>query len=328
MIKKISLLIILIFVVLIATYHNVIIRTYKDYQSLKLSKSRAEIYRLKGNTDFKDITEQLSLDESIPVELKAPLISGDRKIVIFKYLSDGHEVAGYFSYLTNQKQSPILIFLRGGNKFFGLMRPNNRFSFLKGYNVVGTLYRGNIYKGKDEFGGEDVHDVENLLKFIPRLEDFSNVKLQAPFTMMGVSRGALEMFLSLQQSKYVQQLVNKAISVSGNVDLQVTMQQRPDMKYLFKQFFKNSPHTTFEDWVKSRNPVNNLTNIPKTLKVLIVYGTADDRVSLQEQLNLKQALAKENIHSRFVTINGADHGFENHFNEFEKTALQFMDELH
>ncbi|HHR1366121.1 TPA: hypothetical protein ACS3GD_001658 [Legionella pneumophila] len=98
--------------------------------------------------------------------------------------------------------------------------------------------------------------------------------------MMGVSRGALEMFLSLQQSKYVQQIVNKAISVSGNVDLQVTMQQRPDMKYLFKQFFKNSAHATFEEWVKKRNPINNLTNIPKTLAVLIVYGTADDRVSL------------------------------------------------
>ncbi|HHR1366120.1 TPA: hypothetical protein ACS3GD_001657 [Legionella pneumophila] len=148
MIKKISLLIMLIFFALIAAYHNIITRTYRDYQSLKLSKSRAEIYRLKGNTNFKDITKQLSLDESIPTELKAPLISGERKIVIFKYLSDGQEVAGYFSYLTNQKQNPTLIFLRGGNKFFGLMRPNNRFSFLKGYNVIGTLYRGNIYKGE------------------------------------------------------------------------------------------------------------------------------------------------------------------------------------
>ncbi|MGC3900877.1 alpha/beta hydrolase family protein [Legionella pneumophila] len=246
--------------------------------------------------------------------------------MIFKYLSDGQEVAGYFSYLTNQKQNPTLIFLRGGNKFFGLMRPNNRFSFLKGYNVVGTLYRGNIYKGEDELGGEDVHDVENLLKFIPRLENFSNVKLQVPFTMMGVSRGALEMFLSLQQSKYVQQVVNKAISVSGNIDIRVTMQQRPDMKYLFKQFFKNSTHATFEDWIKKRNPINNLTNIPNTLKVLMVYGTADDRVSLQEQLNLKQALEKENIYAKFVTIDGADHGFENHFDELEKIVLQFMDD--
>ena len=53
MIKKISLLITLIFFALIATYHNMIIRTYRDYQSLKLSKSRAEIYRLKGKKNFK-----------------------------------------------------------------------------------------------------------------------------------------------------------------------------------------------------------------------------------------------------------------------------------
>ncbi|HCX3504810.1 TPA: prolyl oligopeptidase family serine peptidase [Legionella pneumophila] len=324
MIKKLSLVTILFLFALIVIYHNGIIRLYRDYQSIKLSKNRAEIYRLKGKTNFKDITEQLILDNSVPTELKKPLIDGDRKIIVFKYRSDGNNVAGYLSYLTNQKQNPTVLFLRGGNKFFGLMRPNNRFSFLKGCNIVGTLYRGNIYNGQDEFGGEDVNDVENLIKFLPQLEQYSNIKLQAPYTMMGVSRGALEMFLSLQRSKYVQQVANKAISVSGNVDLQVTMEQRPDMKFLFKSFFKNSTNTSFEDWVSIRNPVQNLTAIPKSLEVLLVYGLSDERVSFQEQLNLKQALEKEHIHTKLVTIPEADHGFENHFNELENEVLKFI----
>ncbi|MBA2649587.1 MAG: prolyl oligopeptidase family serine peptidase [Legionella sp.] len=325
MIKKISLLILIVLITVLAINRNIFIRLYQDYQSLKLSKNRAEIYRLEGKTNIKDITEQLISDKNTPSELKESLIKGERKIVVFKYLSDNNKVAGYLSYLTNHKQNPTLIFLRGGNKFFGIMRPNNRFSFLKRFNIVGTLYRGNIYGGKDEFGGDDVNDVENLIKFLPQLEQYSKIKLQPPFSMMGVSRGAMEMFLSLNRSEYVQKVINKAISVSGNLDLHVSMQHRPDMEYLFKRFFKDSPDKDFADWIHARNPINNLTNIPKALQVLLVYGLADNRVSLQEQLNFKQALEKENIDYRLVTFAGVDHGFDNDYNTLEKEVLKFLE---
>ena len=83
-----------------------------------------------------------------------------------------------------------MIFLRGGNGYYGIARPNNRFSFLDGYNVVGTLYRGNIYGGVDEWGGADIQDVENLTQFFPRLASFVHKEIRPPYSMLGVSRGA------------------------------------------------------------------------------------------------------------------------------------------
>jgi len=189
-----------------------------------------------------------------------------------------------------------MIFLRGGNSSFGIMRPNNRFSFLSNYNVVGTLYRGNIYGGKDELGGEDVQDVENLIKFFPELENFAHIRMQAPYAMMGVSRGAMEMFASLSRSSYVKSKVNWAISVSGNIDLNVSMKNRPEMKYLFKTQFEKSNAKTLSEWIKLRNPVDNVSNLSKSLRVLLIYGLADNRVSLEEQLSFKKALDASGFH--------------------------------
>jgi len=295
----------------------------KKLDILNKPKERAKYYTLKNTTNALDITQKLIKDNSIPPELKDQLITGERRILIFKYISDSQPIAGYLSYLTHGKH-PTMIFLRGGSKYFGIMRPNNKFSFINGYNVVGTLYRGNIYGGKDEFGGEDINDVENLIKYIPQLEKIANITLQPPFNMMGISRGALEMFISLSHSNYVRSVVTNVISVSGNLDLQVTMNKRPEMKYLFKGFFKENEESNFDDWIKARNPVDNVKNIPKSLKILLVYGLSDERVSIEEQLNFKQALDKENIFSKLITIPGADHEFDAKFNEMEKTVLEFL----
>ncbi len=120
---------------------------------------------------------------------------------------------------------------------------------------MGTLYRGNIYGGDDQFGGNDIEDVENLIKFFPQLENFTKLKLQSPFTMMGISRGAMQMFISLSRSNYVKQRINKAISVSGNVDLNISMNKRFEMRYLFKKECKKSHIQDIHEWINIRDPV-------------------------------------------------------------------------
>lgn len=303
-------------------YLDTIKRLYQGYQGYKISKDRAKYYQLEGS-EIQDITEKLIADPTIPVHLKKPLIEGKRRIVIFRYLSGSDYVAGYFSYLTNGDY-PLMIFLRGGNGHFGIARPNNRFSFLDGYNVVGTLYRGNIYGGVDGWGGEDIQDVENLIKFFPQLENFIKTSFKVPYTIMGVSRGAMEMFIALSRSEYIRSRVSHAISVSGNIDLKVSMNKRPEMKYLFRKKFKESKDDNFEDWLQLRNPVNNTALLPKSLKVLLVYGLDDNRVSLEEQLNLKKALDAEQIETALVTIPDAQHGLDGHFEELEKIIKRFI----
>ncbi len=217
-----------------------------------------------------------------------------------------------------------MIFLRGGNGFFGIARPNNRFSLLDGYNIVGTLYRGNIYGGVDEWGGEDIQDVENLIYFFPKLESYTNIKMEPPYGMIGVSRGAMEMFIALSRSEYVKNRISHAISISGNIDLNVSMSKRPEMKYLFRKKFKESTNDNFESWLQLRNPVSNAHSLPKPLKVLLVYGLEDNRVFFEEQQNFKSALDTEKIDVEVVTIPGAQHGLDGHFEELENIIKKFM----
>ena len=184
--KKIIVAVFIVFLTSGLFYRNTIFRLYQGFEDTQKSKERAKYYLMQDSSQIQDITQKIISDKAIPNDLKQPLIGGERRIVIFKYPSGSEYIAGYLSYLTNGAH-PVMIFLRGGNGFFGIMRPNNRFSFLTGYNVVGTLYRGNIYGGTDEFGGEDIQDVENLLKFFPELERFSHIKMQSPYAMMGAA---------------------------------------------------------------------------------------------------------------------------------------------
>lgn len=303
-------------------YKKTLIRLYEGYQLTQQSKERAKYYYLADNEYTQDITQKIISDKSVPLDLKKPLTDGERRIIVFKYPSDSYFVAGYYSYLT-KGYHPTMIFLRGGNGFFGIMRPNNKYSFLKNFNVVGTLYRGNIYGGSDQFGGDDVNDIENLFKFFPKLEVFTQTKIQPPFTMMGVSRGSMEMFNALSRSTYVRDKVNKAISVSGNLNLDVSMQKRPEMKYLFQSVSQKSEEKNLNRWLESRNPINKVKELSSSLRVLLLYGLADNRVDIKEQTTFKEELDKHSIDSKLVLIPEGDHGLSNKFEELESHVIKF-----
>ncbi|CAN5268638.1 hypothetical protein BH10PSE19_BH10PSE19_00860 [soil metagenome] len=323
MFKKIIVVLFLILLTCGFIYSDTLIRLYKGTEDYYKSKQRAKYYELQTNLQLQDITQKLIIDKSIPGDLKKPLINGERRIIIFKYPSGSEYVAGYLSYLPKGNH-PTVIFLRGGNGYYGIMRPNNRFSFLKGYNVVATLYRGNVYGGKDEYGGADIQDVGNLIKFFPTLEKSAHIELKAPFAMLGISRGAMEMFTALSQLKYVKEKINYAISASGSLDLNISMKNRPEMYYLYKNKFKQSEIKSFAQWIKNRNPVDNVGELSKSLKVLLIYGLDDHLVALEEQINFKKGLESKGISVQLITIPGATHGLEDHYDDFEKHVFNFI----
>lgn len=323
MLKRTILIIFLIFLGVAVCNYKTTIRLYEGFQLNQLFKDTPKYYILKNNVQIQDITQKVILDKSVPYDLKKSLISAKRRIVIFKYLSGSNYVAGYYNYIAHGDH-PTIIFLRGGNGFFGIMRPNNKFSFIHGVNVVGTLYRGNIYGGKDDFGGKDIKDIEALLQYFPELERFTHTKFSTPYGMMGVSRGAMEMFDVLSRSDYVQNRVDHAISVSGNLDLRTSMSQRPEMRYLFETQYKNSAAKSFEEWLRLRNPIDNAQHLSKSLKVLLLYGLSDNRVSLEEQQNFKQALEGNGIFSELITIPDGNHGLTNNFQILENEVVKFM----
>lgn len=322
--KKILAGVLIVLLGFIGWQHQAIIRLYQGTMGYITNRNHTAIYQLTNNKSIQDISEQLSKDLSIPIELRQPLLEKKRRIFIFKYLSDGHEVAGYLSLITTGEH-PLVLFLRGGNGNFGILRPNNTFSFLDGYNTIGTLYRGNIYKGVDEFGGDDINDVENLIRFIPQLELYSVSHLKPPFAMIGVSRGAMQMFVSLSRSALVKTSVNKAISLSGNVDLKTTVALRPEMKHMFEgKFQEQKKFNNFDEWLNARNPVSLVNQLKPSLEVLLLYGLNDNRVDIKEQSHLYNVLQANNIKTKFIKIPGAGHDMEGSIAKVKKIMVKFL----
>ncbi len=60
--------------------------------------------------------------------------------------------------------------------------------------------------------------------------------------------------------------------------------------------------------------------------LLIIYGLSDQRVSMEEQKSLKLALDRAGITYSFVSVSGANHGFDNHFEKLQKIISDFMNE--
>lgn len=297
-----------------------IIAGYRDYFS---NSDRIDYYKLNENNNIEDITHKLTADATISESLKAPLLAENRKIVIFKYKSGKYFVARYLSYIPD-KNFKTALFLRGGNGFFGILRPNNPYSFLSNLNVIGTLYRGNLYGGDDEMGGSDVADVEALIDFIPSLESFIGQKISLPTITVGVSRGSMEMFVALSQYPRIRSLITHAISISGANDLFVEIEKRIELNMLYKKKYWQFGTGTFDDWLMRRNPVSIVDRLSSNLKVLILYGDDDNLSFMEEQKNLEQALNSQQIETKLVIIPKGNHGLLNQFKRVEKEIADFI----
>ena len=90
------------------------------------------------------------------------------------YLSDGLRIKGYVLTPAEAGKHPCIIFNRGGNPTLdsltreSMIRGRMARLASAGYFIAASHYRqGGGSEGKDEYGGNDVHDVLNL---IPLLE--------------------------------------------------------------------------------------------------------------------------------------------------------------
>lgn len=141
----------------------------------------------------------------------------DAKAYLYKltYLSDGFTVLGYFAapkdYLDRAAPYPVLIYNRGGHSDFGAVPARLPASIAVEFQaiVVASQYRETHEgTGKDEFGGDDVHDVIKLLDFLDRCAFADHNRM----VMMGESRGSIMSFEILRMDDRV-----KAAVVTGSV---------------------------------------------------------------------------------------------------------------
>ncbi|NET33106.1 MAG: S9 family peptidase [Cyanothece sp. SIO1E1] len=228
------------------------------------------------------------------------------------YLSDGLKVTAYLAEPKAEGQYPCIIANRGGNRDFGQWNPISVGFFLGkmaswGYVVVASQYRGNDGgEGVEQFGGDDVNDVINLLPLLVQIPaaDTSRIGLE------GGSRGGMMAYQTLRESCRF-----KAAAVLAGVTNSFTsIADRPEMeKYVYAELVPDYPNNK-EQELQKRSAVFWADEICKTTPLLIMHGSADWRVSALQSMELVQKLYAYRHPVRFILFEGADHGIR----EFRK----------
>ncbi len=268
----------------------------------------AQFYTLEEGEEIKEITQTILESADTKARIKKRIKASGRRFFLFKYPSDGFQVKGYLSFVPHPSGNPLLIFLRGGNREFGLNNPATDITCVRNYTVIATAYRGGVSEGTDQFGGDEVNDVHNLMEYFPILAQKMELQFQPKKTfILGGSRGGMEMFLALGRSPSLQHQVTKAASLSGLLDMRECMLYRADVRKMFIEDFGLIPEENEEDWIALRDPMNVVPKLRKDLPLLIIHGTDDLRVSRNEGYNMVEKLQENGHCVDYLEVPGGDH---------------------
>ena len=285
-----------------------------DREIAENSEKIKEFYELGKDEEWREITDKVLASSDTSEESKKSIRTFHRRIFVFKYPSDNLWIKGFISFTPNPNYHPLLLLYRWGNENFALMNPGIIFATYKDYTVISSTLRGGVSEGKDEFGGEDVNDIKNLIDFIPQLAQKLGIQLNPSCVfMLGPSRGGLEMFLTLSRFPELQKRVNKVVALSAILDLHQLINDRPkDMKRMFENQFGLSGGVNGNNWIAKRNPLNTVSFIRQSLPILVIQGTADNRINLAEGRHMVNALKQNKNQVHYWEIPQGNHALTNH----------------
>ena len=107
------------------------------------------------------------------------------------------------------------------------------------------------------------------------------------------------------------------------------MKKREEVKYLFyKKFKSQAKFKNFNEWLKYRNPVDLVKKLRLSIRILVLHGKNDDRVSDQEESRFIQAAKKQKLSIWFVEIAGTGHSMDGKIPELWKHITRFLMNSH
>ena len=227
-----------------------------------------------------------------------------------RYESDGLAIQGWMvgpKDVPPGKRLPVLIYNRGGNGGFGATYFPQAMTFLFPYAQDGFLVLASQYRGVDDdpevaavdqFGGDDVHDVERLLNLVDRLPqaDPDNI------FMLGVSRGVMMSYLVARNTDRIRALA----AINGDADLEASLQFRPEMEELYK--LRMPDYATHKhELLAQRSVLRWAEELPRGMPILMLHGSRDERVDPSNGPRLKQRLDALGHPNKLVMYEGDDH---------------------
>lgn len=225
------------------------------------------------------------------------------------YQVDGLRVTGCLAQPSTPGPHPCLIWNRGGNREFGAWSDRSAAVVLAraaswGYLIVATQYRGNAGgEGREEFGGADLADV---LALIPLLEALPTADASR-LGIYGQSRGGMMTYLALAATD---RFAAAAVD-AGMADLADSTHRRSDIERLAPELIP--------DWaadrtgaIARRSAVNWPEKLATRTPILLLHGTADDRVDVSHARRMAAALAQLGRPHQLVEFEGGDHALSAH----------------
>ncbi|MDP5150667.1 alpha/beta hydrolase family protein [Rheinheimera baltica] len=244
---------------------------------------------------------------------------------VFAYESDGVLVEGVMVRPKNtaaDAKLPVVIYNRGGNAkggtlVYGAIQHNVMPLAELGYIVIASQYRGakafpTLVTGDmqlDQFGGNDVNDIKNLLPIINGMPEADSERI----AMKGFSRGGMMSYLAARDMPKLKALIVEA----GVADLEASLVVRPAMENIFTRFIPNYA-TEKSAQLQARSVLQWLDKLPPKLPILLLHGDKDERVEVAQSQNLAKALAENDHPHKLVVYPGANHGM--HPNRAEADA--------
>ncbi|MFC1893299.1 prolyl oligopeptidase family serine peptidase [Chloroflexota bacterium] len=231
------------------------------------------------------------------------------EILDITYMSDGLRIKGYMALPKAPGKYPAVIWNRGGNREFSLLKPEALKIYAQnGFVAIGSQYRGNGGgEGNEEFGGDDVNDVINL---IPTLKSLSIVDADR-IGMVGYSRGGMMTYLALkEQTLGGTNDIKVACTVGGAADLFMAADERVEMlRGVLVPLIGGSPSKVPQEYeARSATYWADKINVP----LLIQHGEADENVSVEQSRKLAQELDKYGKVYKLITYPNGDHPLSTH----------------
>jgi dipeptidyl aminopeptidase/acylaminoacyl peptidase len=205
------------------------------------------------------------------------------KLSIITYLSDGLKVKGLLAEPKGEALLDGFLYLRGGIKNVGKVRPARIAQFAsEGFIVFAPFYRGNQGgEGNEDFAGDDREDAFAAFRL---LTSHSRVKRVHIF---GFSRGGVMALLTAIQFPEAASLV----TWGGVSDMFLTYEERQDMRRMMKRVIGGTP-TKYPERYEWRTPLNQIEKIKPP--VLIIHGVKDHNVSVEHSYQLEKKLKANN----------------------------------
>jgi dipeptidyl aminopeptidase/acylaminoacyl peptidase len=201
------------------------------------------------------------------------------ELKVITYLSNGLRVKGMLAEPIGEGEYDGFLYLRGGIKNVGKVRPARIAQFAaEGFVVFAPYYRGNQGgEGNEDFAGDDREDAFSaflLLKSMPRVREIH---------IFGFSRGGVMALLTGIEFPETASIV----SWGGVSDMSLTYLERKDLRRMMKRVIGGTPQK-FPERYQDRTPLYQIEKIKAP--VLIIHGAKDGNVSVEHAYRLERRL--------------------------------------